>query len=113
MNDAPLCVVGIGASAGGIDAFHRFFEKMPSDSGLAFVVVLHLAAGRKSMLPEILARWTAMKVTEAQDGDAVAADHVLVVPPGAVACLHDGRLSLRSPGPAAPTMRSSIRWRGA
>jgi two-component system CheB/CheR fusion protein len=95
MTDGALCVVGIGASAGGIDAFRRFFEKMTPDSGLAFVVVLHLPAGRKSMLPEILARWTAMPVTEACDGDAVMADHVLVIPAGVVARLQDRKLSLR------------------
>ena len=94
MTDRPLCVVGVGASAGGIDAFHRFFDNMPADSGLAFVVVLHLAAGRKSMLPEILARWTTMKVTEAQDGDAVVPNAVLVIPPGTTARLRDFRLSL-------------------
>jgi two-component system, chemotaxis family, CheB/CheR fusion protein len=94
MSDAPLSVVGIGASAGGIEAFHHFFAKMPPDSGLAFVVVLHLAAGRKSMLPEILARWTAMSVTEARDGDRVAANKVLVIPAGTVARLHGGHLSL-------------------
>ncbi|MGD0109026.1 MAG: chemotaxis protein CheB, partial [Rhodopila sp.] len=94
-NDEPLCVVGIGASAGGIEAFHRFFEKMPPDSGLAFVVTLHLAPGHKSMLADILSRWTTMNVTEAADGDAVTANHVLVIPAGAIACLQDDRLSLR------------------
>jgi two-component system CheB/CheR fusion protein len=93
--NAPLSVVGIGASAGGIEAFHRFFEKMPADSGLSFVVVLHLGAGRKSMLPEILARWTRMTVTEARDGEAVTPDHVLVIPAGTIARLHDGHLSLQ------------------
>jgi two-component system CheB/CheR fusion protein len=94
MTNTPLSLVGIGASAGGIEAFHRFFEGMPADSGLAFVVVLHLTAGRKSMLPDILARWTTMRVTEAQDGEAVAANQVLVIPPGVVASLRDGHLSL-------------------
>lgn len=95
VNDLPLSVVAIGASAGGIDAFHRFFESMPPDSGLSFVVVLHLPAGRKSMLPEIIGRWTRMSVTEARDGDRTAANQVLVVPAGAVASLNDGRLTLR------------------
>ena len=95
MTDSPLSVVGIGASAGGIDAFHKFFNKMPPDSGLAILVVLHLSADRKSMLPEILARWTTMPVTEARDGDPVLANHVLVIPPGTVATLRDGHLSLR------------------
>jgi two-component system, chemotaxis family, CheB/CheR fusion protein len=95
MTQGPLSVVGIGASAGGIEAFRRFFERMPVDSGLAFIIVLHLPAGRKSMLAEILARWTTMKVTEARDGDAITANHVLVIPAGAVARLQDGILSLR------------------
>jgi two-component system, chemotaxis family, CheB/CheR fusion protein len=93
--DDPLGLVAIGASAGGIEAFRQFFEKMPPDSGLAFVVVLHLSAGRKSMLPGILARWTSMPVAEAHDGVAIRADHVLVIPAGAVAELRDGRLLLR------------------
>lgn len=95
MNEAPLGVIGIGASAGGIEAFRQFFAKMPPDNGLAFVVVLHLAAGRKSMLPDILSRWTSMKVTEARDGDLFEPDHVLVVPPGTIARLDDGHLSIK------------------
>jgi two-component system CheB/CheR fusion protein len=94
-NDNTLGLVAIGASAGGIQAFHQFFAKMPSDSGLAFVVALHLAPGRKSMLPEILARWTTMPVAEAQNGITVEANHVLVLPGGAVAELREGRLWLR------------------
>ena len=108
MAKAPLVVVGIGASAGGIEAFHRFFEKMPADSGLAFVVILHLPVGRKSMLPEILSCWTAMKVTEARDGDAVSGDHVLVIPAGAVARLHDGHLSLMPVAPDRPHTTTPI-----
>jgi len=108
MSAVPQPVVGIGASAGGIEAFRRFFEKMPSDSGLAFVVVLHLAADRKSMLPEILARWTPMPVSQARDGDVVTADHVLVIPPGTVATLRDGRLVLRQVLPNAPRETAPI-----
>lgn len=54
--DHPM--LGIGASAGGLEAFHSFLERMPADSGLAFVLVLHLPADRKSLLSSILARWT-------------------------------------------------------
>jgi len=93
--DDPLGLVAIGASAGGIEAFRQFFEKMPPDSGLAFVVVLHLAAGRKSMLADILARWTKMPVAEASDGVAIEANHVLVIPAGTVALLREGRVLLR------------------
>jgi two-component system, chemotaxis family, CheB/CheR fusion protein len=100
--DVPLGLVAIGASAGGIEAFRQFFAKMPADSGLAFVVVLHLSAGRKSMLPGILARWTNMPVAEADDGVAIKADHVLVIPAGTVAELRGGHLLLRRMEPDAP-----------
>ena len=73
-------VVGIGASAGGIEAFRLFFESMPADSGLGFVVVLHLSADRKSMLTEIIARWTAMPVSEAANNDRVEAEPGLCHP---------------------------------
>ena len=68
---------------------------MPSESGMAFVVVLHLSAERKSMLTGIISRWTSMPVSEAMDGDRLATNHVYVIPPGAVATLTNGRLHLR------------------
>ena len=80
-------VVGIGASAGGIEAFRQFFEVMLPDTGVAFVIVLHMSAERKSMLAEIVARWTAMPVAEAQDRDLVEANHVYVIPPGHIGTL--------------------------
>jgi two-component system CheB/CheR fusion protein len=90
-------IVGIGASAGGIEAFRKFFEMTPPQSGLAFVVVLHLPANRKSLLPEILGRWTAMPVVEAADGCKVEVDTVYVPPPGAIVTFSDGRLHLHRP----------------
>jgi two-component system CheB/CheR fusion protein len=88
-------VVGIGASAGGIESFRLFFEAMPPDNGMAFVIVLHMSADRKSMLAEIIARWTAMPVAEAEDGNLVKANHVYVIPPGHIGTLRQGRLRLR------------------
>ena len=103
--DARLGLVAIGASAGGVAALRQFFEKMPPDSGLAFIVILHLAAGRKSMLPEILARWATMPVTEALDGAAIEANHVLVIPGGTIAELRHGRLWFRPVAPnPSPTL---------
>ena len=87
-------VVGIGASAGGIEAFRGFFENMPADSGMGFVVVLHLPAGRKSILPEILQRWTSMAVVEISDGCPVEANVVYLPPPGLVVTYQDGRFFL-------------------
>ncbi len=95
MNERAIGLVAIGASAGGIEAFRQFFQKMPADSGLAFVVVLHLAPEHKSMLPQILSRWTAMQMREARNGSAIEPNHVLILPPGTIAELHDGHLSLR------------------
>src|ERR1700712_2047086 len=94
MNDLNFPVVGIGASAGGLDAFHSFFNHMPVDCGMAFVMILHLPADRKSMLPEILARWTEMRVLEASDGMLVEVNCVYVPPPHANVTLKDGRLGV-------------------
>ena len=88
-------IVAIGASAGGIEAFRLFFESMPADSGLGFVVVLHLSADRKSLLAEIIGRWTEMPVAEAGDNDLVEPNRVYVIPPGHIATLQQGRLQLR------------------
>lgn len=94
-----LQIVVIGASAGGIEAFRLFFEQLPPDSGMGFVVVLHLSPSRKSLLPEIIGRWTAMAVTEVVDGEPVEPDHVYVVPSGHVATVDGGRLHLRPKAP--------------
>jgi two-component system CheB/CheR fusion protein len=94
-------VVGIGASAGGIEAFRLFFEAIPADSGMGFVVVLHTSADRKSMLPEIIARWTAMPVIKAANGDRVKSDRVYVIPSGYIATMRQGALHLR---PGAPNL---------
>jgi chemotaxis response regulator CheB len=59
-------IVGLGASAGGLEAFEQFFRRVPSDSGIAFVLVQHLDPGHASVLTEILQRSTAMPVVEAQ-----------------------------------------------
>ncbi|HEX5998774.1 MAG TPA: chemotaxis protein CheB [Hyphomicrobiaceae bacterium] len=83
-------VVGIGASAGGLEACRAFFEAMPADSGIAFVVVLHLDPKRESMMAGLLGRYTAMPVVEVQHGVAVRANHVYVIPPNTYIALHDG-----------------------
>jgi two-component system CheB/CheR fusion protein len=98
----PTRIVGIGASAGGLDAFHSFFQAMPPDSGMAFVVILHLPVGRKSMLPEILGRWTAMQVLEGEDGASIEPNCVYVPPPHAIATVEEGRLRIRMPASDAP-----------
>jgi two-component system CheB/CheR fusion protein len=93
-----LPIVGLGASAGGVEALEQFFESLPADNGLAFVVVTHLAPDRQSMLSEILGRATRMPVVEARDGDQVEAEHVYVLPPGAILTISEGKLQLRRTG---------------
>ncbi len=96
VSSADFPVVGIGASAGGLDAFHAFFEKMPADCGMAFVVILHLPPDRKSMLIEILTRWTSMPVLEGADGTRVEPNHVYVPPPHGVITMIDAHLSVEA-----------------
>lgn len=75
-------IVGIGASAGGLEALQEFFSTMPPDTGIAFVVVTHLHKGQPSMLPELLARQTTMPVSEADNGLRIEPNHVYVASPG-------------------------------
>ncbi len=74
-------IIGIGASAGGLEALELLFQHFPSDSGMAFVVVSHLSPNQDSALAEILQRVTTMKVAEAEDQTTVAANCVYVIPP--------------------------------
>ena len=90
----PIAVVGIGASAGGIEAFTALLAALPSDTGLAFVFIQHLAPSRTSMLAEILSRATSMPVTEVRDEPLILADHVYVVPPGQFMIVSGGALHL-------------------
>jgi two-component system, chemotaxis family, CheB/CheR fusion protein len=77
-----LTVVGIGASAGGLVALQSFYEAIPGDTGMAFVVVTHMDPERESLLPEILQKHTAMPVRQVQELTAIEPDHVYVIPPG-------------------------------
>jgi len=96
MKAARFPVVGIGASAGGLDAFRGFFEHLPPDCGMALVMILHLPPDRKSMLPEIIERWTKMPVTEVQPGVRIESDHVYVLPPHAIVGVKDGVFALQA-----------------
>lgn len=89
-------VVGIGASAGGIGAFESFFSTMPTDSepGMAFVVVQHLARDHKSILSELIRRYTKMQVFEVEDGMAVHPNCAYIIPPNRDMTLSNGHLHL-------------------
>ena len=101
-------IIGIGASAGGIDAFRAFFRSMPANCGMAFIVVLHLPPDRRSLLPEILSRWTSMRVIEAADQVPPEADTVYIPAPDTLATLHDGMLVVRRPPADQPRIYNPI-----
>ncbi len=74
----PLAIVGIGASAGGLEALEQFFRNMPPDTGIAFVLITHMDPAKKGLLPEILQRFTRMPVRETEDGMKIEANAVYV-----------------------------------
>jgi two-component system, chemotaxis family, CheB/CheR fusion protein len=76
-----LTVAGLVASAGGLDAFKKFFAVMPTDSGIAFVLIPHLDPTHESLMVELLTRHTSMPVVEAADGMAVEPNRVYIIPP--------------------------------
>ncbi|MEO5726961.1 MAG: chemotaxis protein CheB, partial [Byssovorax sp.] len=87
-------IVGVGASAGGLEAFAQLLGELPSDTGMAFVLIQHLDPTHPSLLAEVLTKATKMPVCQAEDGKSVEPDHVYVIPPNAdIAILH-GRLTL-------------------
>ena len=77
----PHCVVGIGASAGGLEALQQFLTFLPSNTGMAFVIIQHLSPDHKSLLADILGKYSAMPVTEITDGMHVEKNHVYMIPP--------------------------------
>ncbi|MDZ7794569.1 MAG: chemotaxis protein CheB [Spirochaetia bacterium] len=95
-------IVGVGASAGGLAAFEAFFSGMPTetDPGMAFVLVQHLAPDHKSMLTDLIKRYTRMRVYEVEDGMTVHPNSAYIIPPGHDMSFIDGTLKLHEP--AAP-----------
>jgi len=89
--------VGIGASAGGIDALNRFFGSMPADSGLAFVVVLHLDPRHHSELASLLGHRTAMPVADIVDGIRIEPNRVYVIVPDKSLRVDGDQLRLSEP----------------
>lgn len=94
---AKFPIVGIGASAGGLEALEQFFSNLPSDTGLAFVVIQHLDPTHVGILPELLQRVTSMHVQQAMDGLAVEPNSVYVIPPNKSLSILNGYLHLLVP----------------
>lgn len=88
-------IVGIGASAGGLEAITELFANLPAHSGMAFLLVQHLDPDHASMLAGILAKKTKMEVAEATEGQIVDQDHIYVIPPNTSMTITQGRLSLK------------------
>ncbi len=85
-------IVGIGASAGGLEALDELLDHLPPDTGMAFVVLTHQHPGHTSLLPELLSRETKMPVVAATNGIQLQPDHVYVGTPGGRLTIHDGIL---------------------
>jgi len=92
-------IVGIGASAGGLNAFEAFFTGMPADTdpGMAFVLVQHLAPDHNSLLADLIRRYTCMQVAEVEDGMTVVNNRTYIIPPGQDMAFANGRLQLLDP----------------
>ncbi len=90
----PASIVGIGASAGGLEAFEQLLHALPYNTGMAFVLVQHLAPTHQSILSELLGKATRMPVVEVTDGVAVLRNRVYVIPPNAEMSILDGILHL-------------------
>jgi two-component system CheB/CheR fusion protein len=99
-NIVPTCVyqmtpmVALGGSAGSVQALAEFFQAMPANTGMVFVVILHLSPTHESAMAGLLGRSTTMPVVQAQDGQKVEPDHVYVIPPGKYLTTVDGHLQL-------------------
>jgi len=87
-------VVGVGASAGGLDACKKLIGALPATTGMAFILVQHLDPAHESLMVELLASHTAMTVVQAADGMTVTPEHLFVIPPGTYLAVADGVLHL-------------------
>jgi two-component system CheB/CheR fusion protein len=94
----PRFVVGVGASAGGLEAIEGFLRAVPADTGMAFLIVQHLSPDHKSHMVERLAKHTPMRVVSVEDGMPILRDTVYLLPPRKVLAVRDGKLRLEDRG---------------
>src|SRR3982750_2836874 len=101
-NERPTTgrIVGIGASAGGLESLEQLFSSLPPDTGMAFVVVQHLSPDFRSLMDELIARHSDMPVQLATDGVTVEANRIYLMPPGKEMIIREGRLQLTDKDPA-------------
>ena len=101
-SNAPSHVVGVGASAGGLEALEKLFSEMPTNLGFAYVIVQHLSPDFESLMDELLARHTRLSIHRVIDGMEVLADSIYLIPPRKEMIISEGKLLLtdRDPAPA-------------
>ncbi len=92
--DIPFPIVALGSSAGGLEVLEAFFKTVPSDSGLAYIVVTHLEPHHASLMAEIISKSTTMEATQAVEAAVVQKNNIYVIPPGKNMIIVDGRLHL-------------------
>ncbi|HKB16242.1 MAG TPA: chemotaxis protein CheB, partial [Planctomycetota bacterium] len=104
--DRDFPIIGLGASAGGLEAFEKFFKQMPPDTGMAFVLVQHLDATHKSILADLIQRYTKMPAVQVDQGMLIEPNHVYVIPPNRYLAVEGGAFRLsksgESPGQKMP-----------
>ncbi len=91
-------IVGVGASAGGLEALQEFFKAVPMSTGIGFVVIQHLSPDYKSLMDELLARYTKLRILKAKDGMLVEPDTIYLIPPRNNLSIFHGKLMLEDQG---------------
>ncbi|MEN7547404.1 CheR family methyltransferase [Rapidithrix thailandica] len=94
----PIYIVGIGASAGGLEAINAFFEKVPEDSGISFVLIQHLSPDYKSMMPELLAKHTMLKINKIVNGTTIQPNAIYTIPADKNITVSGGKFYLEDRG---------------
>ncbi len=90
-------IVGIGASAGGLEAIETFFKNMPSETGIAFIIIQHLSLDKKSMMSELLQKYTAMKIIEITNNIKISPNTIYLAPANKETAISNGKLCLMDP----------------
>ena len=93
-----FAVVGLGASAGGLDACRKLVDALPAATGMAYILVQHLDPDHESLMVELIADHTSMTVLQAVDGMRLEHEHLYIIPPGRYLAVRDGALQLTTPG---------------
>ncbi len=96
-NTDGFFIVGIGTSAGGLEALEQFFPPLPSDSGMAFILIPHLDPTHKSIMRDLLKRYTRMEIFEVENGMEVEPNRVYIIPPNKDMAIMNMRLQLLEP----------------